>query len=262
MQPYSGRQGHAFTLIELLVVISIIAVLIGLLLPALQSASQAASQSNCQSNIRQLATAQFAYVADNQKHAPLWITGTGVANSDYLSYLGSRLEDANDPTSVLNCTEVTRAEIDEANKVPFLGVASYGMNPGIVSPQWNYDPDKIPVPEQYILIAEQPVEQSDLAITSDGMTRPVSTTGNQKTYWTYSATHRPERGYRHANEGGNVALNDGHVEFLDPIGLTLSGSGASPQNPLTKAQRKDSRWVWWSHAEEGIIETASCSCGN
>lgn len=256
----NGRQQKAFTLIELLVAVSIIAVLIGLLLPALSNASQAARQSNCQSNIRQLAQAQFAYVADHQRAAPLWISGTGTANNDFLSYINSSLDSTTDAASALNCTEVTREEIDQVNTDPTLGVASYGLNPGIISQQWDYDPDKIPVPEQYILIAEQPVEQSDLAVTSDGMTRAVNAAGSVKYFWYHYSNHTPARGYRHLNDGGNVALNDGHVEFLSPTELTLSSSGVSPLNIFNDAQLKESRWLWWSHVHERIVSSGTCSC--
>ncbi|MEM1026769.1 MAG: prepilin-type N-terminal cleavage/methylation domain-containing protein [Planctomycetota bacterium] len=64
------RGTHAFTLIELLVVISIIALLIGLLLPALGAARGAARDLRCMTQLKQLNTALYAFMADNNGLAP------------------------------------------------------------------------------------------------------------------------------------------------------------------------------------------------
>ncbi|MEM1166897.1 MAG: prepilin-type N-terminal cleavage/methylation domain-containing protein [Planctomycetota bacterium] len=55
---------HAFTLIELLVVVAVIALLIGLLLPALSRARDSAQLISSLSRLRQIATAEAAYIAD------------------------------------------------------------------------------------------------------------------------------------------------------------------------------------------------------
>ncbi|MEM9753254.1 MAG: prepilin-type N-terminal cleavage/methylation domain-containing protein [Planctomycetota bacterium] len=68
--PQTRLAPTGFTLIELLVVISIIALLIGLLLPALGAARGAARDLRCLTQLKQLNTANFAFMADNNGFAP------------------------------------------------------------------------------------------------------------------------------------------------------------------------------------------------
>ena len=67
--------------------------------------------------------------------------------------------------------------------------------------------------------------------------------------------------------GGNAAFVDGHVEFLDDDGMSLTGTKGQMyidrSNPSVSL--KDSRWVWWHLASAGIDPNSGdsgCGCGN
>ena len=85
---------------------------------------------------------------------------------------------------------------------------------------------------------------------------------NPVTPWRYYPTHNPSRGFRHTNEGGNAAMNDGRVEFLDPQQLTLTNSNLPPDFVNGTATYENSLWVWWSFKDDGVSRMKGCTCGD
>lgn len=101
--------GGGFTLPELLVVIGLIATLVAILLPVLSKAREAANQVKCMSNLRQLSAAFMMYANNNRGSFPgaalgefgasvlpspadwiYWQSGRDINQSAIAPYLGAR----------------------------------------------------------------------------------------------------------------------------------------------------------------------------
>jgi len=77
---------NAFTLIELLVVIAIVAILSAILFPVFVQAKEAAKKTSCASSMKQLGTASYMYLTDNDgalyHHHEDWVLDDGTLVHD------------------------------------------------------------------------------------------------------------------------------------------------------------------------------------
>ncbi len=79
-----------FTLIELLVVVAIIAILVAMLLPALSNARSLARSGVCKSNLKQIGTAEFMYIQDENAMPIPWMSYTdSQGHRHYLHWFSS-----------------------------------------------------------------------------------------------------------------------------------------------------------------------------
>lgn len=217
------RALRGFTLVELLIVIGIIAVLIAILLPALSRARQAANQAVCFNNLRQIGLAMVMYTSDNEGLYPFtagidepgpqfsdwvyWEPGRDISQSAIARYLGGAAFDAN----VLHCPSDTgaRPRVQELGTSPYF--PSYSVNMYFSS---YYDWSRIPLrlvknpPGKYLIVDE---DESSL---DDGNFSPTLVGTSIENY--LSTRHDPHN-QQNLYGRGNVAMADGHVEFVDQL---------------------------------------------
>ena len=103
------RSSSNFSLIELLVVVAIIGVLASLLLPTLGKARETAKAMTCLNKMKQIHTAQFMHIDDNDGELPYLRDGTKMWFKAIATYLGVQISgyypamDANADGNIYKC---------------------------------------------------------------------------------------------------------------------------------------------------------------
>ena len=203
-------------------VIGIIAVLISLLLPALNRARENARQAKCLSNLHQLGLAFMMYADDNEQRFPFcaqvfetgppwppedwiwWQSSRDIRRSPIAHYIGGF------QPAVLRCPSD-----DVQTRLRHLGSSDY-----LYSYTFNFlcssnGPFVPPVrtigihsPVEKILVVDEDIKSLD-----DGNWDPMLVGAIYENF--VSTIHDRSRQDVHAR--GNVALCDGHAEFVDRI---------------------------------------------
>ena len=226
---------HAFTLIELLVVLSIVALLVGILLPALGKARATARHAQCLSNSRQMTVALTNYT---QEHDGSFVTYVYAADGGRYWWFGFEPNNAlpnnrpldrsrsplarffgGDIQQGLECPDFPRN--DPAFIPKFVtSSAHYGYNGGIVWPfPYGRKPRRV----------DEVAQPAATFAFADAVHQDFSPT---KFYEPHEVAFRKPgfvTGAGHFRHGGraNVALLDGHVTAMEPVGQVFARVGGA-----------------------------------
>jgi prepilin-type N-terminal cleavage/methylation domain-containing protein/prepilin-type processing-associated H-X9-DG protein len=221
-EPIGSQRRSGFTLIEVLVVVAIIALLVAILIPSLSRARENARRVVCQSNLSQLQKGTIFYLADYKGVFPphrTWVP-VGTPNRNDLGewVWFNLLERYTKSREIPHCpTLALQTQADAGVNSPWAWGydrkrIGYGYNAFFLGLYNHGEPEGAAPWISYCWFKESKVKKPSMNLIYADTNPRLDNEWCSQLWWPWITGLEKINDNRHLG-GGNVAFNDGHVEF-------------------------------------------------
>ena len=229
---WGSRQSDGFTLLELLISIAIIAILAGLTFPALSGARTKAKRAQCMNNLRQLAMGSLSYANDHENG---YLTPQRTPMDQDLNWLQQQLGGVGGSVFVCPSTKNQVRNLRGKSKTGEYGTldlfdSAWTSGAGFGHSYWlttfmvldgpyvsrvSFPGGETTVP--YLRKTTETITTHRHLHDAFGLKGTVP--GPSRIWlimdWTMADNnHYPDAADNHSTEGSNIAMTDGHVEWV------------------------------------------------